>query len=458
MTTLSHIAARVLNRPLMITPQKAQVIAGVLGRRIGVDMALPERPQQEASRFHGRSTDYGYFVTEAGVAVIPIIGTLVNRGAWIGAHSGLVSYEGLDAQIRSAAEDGDVRAILLDMDTPGGEAAGAFELPALIREVREHKPVVAFANDMAASAGYAIASAASEIVVTQTGEAGSIGVVMLHLDHSGMLEQEGVVPTFVHAGAHKVDGNPFEPLPDTVRTDLQAEVDRSYALFVETVAAGRPQLSPEQIRATEARIYAGTEAVEAGLADRVDSFAGVLSHLTEKLARSRRVKPGRGILSNETKATSSEQVDEPVIEEDEPETAAAQEPVLGEDAKSAPRTQDDRLQQVEDYVRQVHALGRREGSKAARERIAAILDSDEARGREDLARKLAFGTDIAPEEALTILKAAPKAATQNGLAPAHIAEQAGNLVSLGAPDDEGPVDDRAKGQALAERFKTLRVR
>ena len=137
MTALSHIAARVLNRPLMITSQKAQVIAGVLGRRIGVDMALPERPQQEASRFHGRSTDYGYFVTEAGVAVIPIIGTLVNRGAWIGAHSGLVSYEGLDAQIRSAAEDGDVRAILLDMDTPGGEAAGAFELPALIREVRE---------------------------------------------------------------------------------------------------------------------------------------------------------------------------------------------------------------------------------------------------------------------------------------------------------------------------------
>ena len=124
----------------------------------------------------------------------------------------------------------------------------------LIRSVRQTKPVTAFVNDMAASAAYGIASAANEIVVSPTSIVGSIGVVMLHADRSGELAAQGVKPTLIFAGSHKVDGNPFEPLSDAVRADLQASVDAHYRQFLDTVAAGRGRkLTADMARATEAR-------------------------------------------------------------------------------------------------------------------------------------------------------------------------------------------------------------
>jgi signal peptide peptidase SppA len=322
MTLLYRIAERVLNRPLLVHPDKVPFILGVLNGRIPVT-GLPEMREAAAarlaelpadaraaitgpaaSRFVGSDLDMEevgegrflpYHRTADGVAVISIVGSLINRGAWIGSYSGEVSYEAIKFQVARAAADPKARAIVLDIESPGGEATGAMEAAAAIREAATMKPVVAVVNGMAASAAYALASGAERIVTTPTGVVGSIGVVLLHADFSRQLDEKGITPTLIFAGAHKVDGNPFEPLPDSVREDLQREVNQFYDLFVETVDAGRPRLAPASIRGTEARVFIGAEAVAVGLADAVGTFESVLAELSRGGSRS---------LSNEPEGTT----------------------------------------------------------------------------------------------------------------------------------------------------------
>ena len=309
MTYLAHIADRALNRPLLITPDKAQVIVQILSGRIGVN-------GPDASRFVGESfvADESGRVREKpyrvanGVAIVTITGSLVNRGAWIGASSGLTSYEGIQHQLRTAENDSDVRAVLLDLATPGGEAVGAMETAAAVRRLAAIKPVTAIVNGMAASAGYAIASGATEIVTTETGVSGSIGVVLLHADFSRQLANEGIEPTLIFAGAHKVDGNPFEPLPDSVRSDLQAEVNGFYEAFVKSVGKGRGQrLTAAAARKTEARTFVGEAAVAAGVADRLGTFDEVLAQLSRAQGgRSNNVQTRRSRMDSDNQAPAAE--------------------------------------------------------------------------------------------------------------------------------------------------------
>jgi signal peptide peptidase SppA len=171
---------------------------------------------------------------------------------------------------------------LLDVDSPGGEAIGAFEVADVVREAAQEKQVVAVVNGLMASAAYAIGSAASRIVTTSSGVSGSIGVVMLHADYSHALHERGVKPTLIHAGARKVDGNPYQPLTDDVKAELKAEVDKFYDLFVSGVARGRKRMTEKSVRETQARTFIGIDAVDAGLADSVGSFESVLADLTAK--------------------------------------------------------------------------------------------------------------------------------------------------------------------------------
>lgn len=282
---LLQIAERVLNRPLLIHPAKMEVILHVLEGRLPLDGALaPLSP--EANRFLGSATapdgKRRTYAVQNGTAIVPVIGSLVNRGSWIGANnSGLTSYEGLSAQLRDAGADDDVSSILLDIDSPGGEATGMFAVAEQVRLVGQTKPVTAFVNDMAASAAYGIASAANEIVVSPTSVLGSIGVVLTHLDRSGEMEKKGLKPTLIYAGAHKVDGNPFGPLSETVQADLQTEVMKFYDQFVSLVARGRTGMGEQAIRDTEARTYIGQDAIERGLADRMASLDAVLAGLSD---------------------------------------------------------------------------------------------------------------------------------------------------------------------------------
>ena len=203
-----------------------------------------------------------------GIAVIEIAGTLVHRGAWIGQSSGLTSYEGIAAQIQAAVADPAVRGIALDIDSFGGEVAGAFDLADRIRAARAQKPVQAFVAEHALSAGYVLASQADRIILPRTGAVGSIGVVALHTDMSGALDQKGIAVTLIHAGAHKIDANPYQPLPEAVHDQMQRELEVVRFLFAETVAAGRGDRLPHTAAlATEAAVFRGADAIAAGLAD-----------------------------------------------------------------------------------------------------------------------------------------------------------------------------------------------
>nr|WP_026352656.1 S49 family peptidase [Yoonia vestfoldensis] len=282
----AQIAQRAFNTPLMVDPAKALAFLSGLGPRItgqeitfhGIDLpsagAEQATPPARASLFghdlaqrHQRNGSQPYAVID-GIAVIEIAGTLVHRGAWIGQSSGLTSYEGIAAQLQAAVADPSVRGIALDIDSFGGEVAGAFDLADRIRAARVQKPVHAFVAEHALSAGYVLASQADRIILPRTGAVGSIGVVALHTDMSGALDQKGIAVTLIHAGSHKIDANPYQPLPEAVHNQMQRELEVVRFLFAETVAAGRgDRLTHAAALATEAAVFRGADAIAAGLAD-----------------------------------------------------------------------------------------------------------------------------------------------------------------------------------------------
>lgn len=386
---LIQIADRVLNTPLLLLPSKAEIILSVLGGRIGVN-------SPEASRFVGQSfveDETGKrnkpFRVSDGVAIITITGSLVNRGAWVGASSGLTSYEGIQYQLNSAKNDTAISTVLLDLHTPGGEAVGAFETAAAVRALAAKKRVVAVVNGMAASAGYAIASGATEIVTTETGVSGSIGVVLLHADFSRKLDREGITPTLIHAGARKVDGNPFQPLSKDVKSSLQAEVDALYGAFLQTVHKGRgSRLTVDAARATEAETFIGQAAVERGLADRVGTFETALADLV------RATPPTRRKTSMDPRTFSQAEYDAGVA-------SARAEGVTEGKANLAAAVAD----------------ATKAGATAERDRIKAITGLEEAKGRESFASHLAMNTAHTAEEAKGLLAAAPKSEAAPSAAP-----------------------------------------
>jgi len=283
---LPHIAARVYGVPLLVDQAKLEAILGAIGPRIvnGEALAALDRPQTGASRFTAGHTASGIPVTETGVAVIPVMGTLVRRSAHLDALSGLTSYASIEDQVMDAMTDPEVRAVLLEVDSNGGEAGGCFDLAESLRSIREQagKPLWAVANEAALSAAYAIACAADKLYVTRTGEVGSIGVVAVHVDQSAKDAKDGLAWTYIHAGAHKVDGHPHAPLPEGVLASLQADIDGLYGMFVDLVAKRR-NLSAAAVRQTEAAVYRGSAAVDAGLADGVGTMSEALAALQRLL-------------------------------------------------------------------------------------------------------------------------------------------------------------------------------
>lgn len=278
MTLLPHLAARLFGVPLAIHRPKLDVILAVLGPRVGLgDLAAAPgytTPQRQSSATSG---------SPPGVAVIPIHGTLVRRTVGLEAESGLTSYTGLAAQLDAAIGNPAVSAILLDIDSPGGESGGVFDLADRIRAASQIKPVWAVANDMAFSAAYALASAASRVFVSRTGGVGSIGVIAMHVDQSEKDAQDGVHYTAVFAGDRKNDLNPHEPISSEAHAFLKAEVNRIYGLFVETVARHRG-IEASAVRDTEAGLFFGQAAVAMGLADAIGTFDEALAQLLASLS------------------------------------------------------------------------------------------------------------------------------------------------------------------------------
>ncbi|ETX26859.1 S49 family peptidase [Roseivivax isoporae] len=436
-----NVAARVFHTPLLAAPAKAAAFIMGFGPRItGVEVEVegaaptPEASvRARASLLDDRLEDdlragrrAGYR-TKDGVAVIPVTGTLVHRGAWLGQSSGETSYEGLAAQIETAASDPYVRGVALEIDSFGGEVAGCFSLADQIRALRADKPVWAFVSDHAYSAGYAVASQADRVILPRTAGVGSIGVIAMHADFSGRLETVGVRVTVIAAGDHKSDGNPYEPLPESVRESLQAEMEKLRLIFAETVGAGRgAALDAAGALATEAGTFIGADAVEAGLADEVANPREAFERFVAQV-NGRQASAAVGATSKRNFPMS----DKPTNPVEPAPTAAVPEPAAPAAGAPEPATPP-------------------QGPSAAdeRARISAILNHPEAAGREDLAKSLAFESDMSAEQAGRHLAAAPKASPQQSLSASMDAE----ATELEAPGPSGAAAEPTLAQRARERW------
>ena len=292
---LPHLASRLYGTPLLLARSKLDIILNVLGNRVGwapsaSDSASDSDNATPIAKL-GRSAPPSVLnlapnlaSSTSGIAVIGITGSLVRRNIGVDAPSGLMSYAEIGQSLELAAANPSISGILLDIDSPGGEGGGVFELAQRIREINAIKPVWALACDSAFSAAYAIACAASRVLVTQTSGLGSIGVIAMHVDQSARDIQQGLRFTAVSAGDFKGDLSPHEPLSPGSTARLQAEVDRLYGLFVDHVASMR-SMTPKAVRATQAACYFGPETIEVGLADALVRADQVLLEFADFLAK-----------------------------------------------------------------------------------------------------------------------------------------------------------------------------
>jgi len=208
------------------------------------------------------------------IAILPLYGVLQQRPSLLAALFGATSLEVWSTLFKRLVADDSIKAIILDIDSPGGSVSGVQELADEIYQARERKPIIAVANTLAASAAYWLASSASEIVASPSAEVGSIGVFALHVELSKALEIMGIKPTLISAGKYKTEGNPYEPLTAVAEGAIQERVDDYYNTFVASVARGR-EVSISEVRGGfgEGRVLGVKEAKKLGMIDRVATLA-----------------------------------------------------------------------------------------------------------------------------------------------------------------------------------------
>lgn len=216
-------------------------------------------------------------------AIVPLRGVIAHRMGGMNESSGGMSAERFARMLKTVAADPAISAILLDIDSPGGTVNGVSEAAQAVYDARQSKPVIALANGRMASAAYWIGSQAHEVVAVPSlldASVGSIGVYTIHADLSAALEKEGVKPTIIAAGKHKVAGNPFEPLSDEEREYVQSRVNATYERFLADVARGRGvDASVVRNGYGEGRALEAVPAKKAGLVDRIATMDATLARL-----------------------------------------------------------------------------------------------------------------------------------------------------------------------------------
>lgn len=280
------IMSRIFNVPLMVHEPKLDVILWALKDRLNIN--VPEAPFIEAPERYKLSADAKNATRQKSttgktVAIIPIFDTLVHRHSMMQSESGMTSYLYIRNTFRQAMANKDISSIILHVDSSGGEVSGNFDLADEIYNARGTKPIIAFVDEYALSGGYSVASAANMIIIPRTGVAGSVGVLMRHANLKKYNEQRGIEYTTLYAGARKIDFTPDEPLTEEAYNVGMDIVNRHYEVFVETVARNR-NLTKQHVKGTEAGIYWGKQAIDAGLADRIGTLDDAI---TEALSVSR---------------------------------------------------------------------------------------------------------------------------------------------------------------------------
>lgn len=349
---------------------------------------------------------YRPYNVKDGILSIPVAGALI-KGFPYTFYGMLTGYEYIRRAFDRGMDDPEVRAIVLMINSPGGEVAGNFDLVDHMFARRDEKPVAAIADEHAYSAAYSLASVASTIYVARTGGVGSIGVVTSHVNVSKMLEKIGYEITFIYAGDHKVDGNPYEALSPEVKARIQARIDYLYNVFVATVARNRG-LPEQTVRDTQALTYSAEDAIKIGLADKVGSLEAAMGDFATT------INP-QGV------------------------------------HMSAPQEKTGTFAQSD--LDAARAEGKAEGAKSERERIKAIQTSEAAADRSALANHLAFNTDMSADAANALLAVSAKEtkAAESAKTPFENAMASGNPeLGAAAGNEQGKGDQPNASSILAD--------
>jgi signal peptide peptidase SppA len=276
----SYILHAFVETPWAILPHKLAVLEEIVARHVAGEKLDAEEVQ---ARIHGARRPADRRV--GSVAVLPLFGTIFPRANMMTDVSGATSAERFGAQFTELVQDPEIGAIVLDVDSPGGQVNGIEELSRQIYAARGQKPIVAVANHTMASAAYWIGTAADEVVITPSGEVGSIGVFAVHKDMSKALEQDGIKVSLISQGKYKVEGNPYEPLAEEARGAIQIRVSEAYDAFIDSIARNRG-VTPDDVRSGfgEGRVVGARQAVALGMADRVGTLEETINRLFSPLA------------------------------------------------------------------------------------------------------------------------------------------------------------------------------
>lgn len=408
----SGVMSRINMRPMMVAPSFIDNVAAAIDCLASADTKVENKAQVEgrdeilAMFGCSRSTiaDKPYAFVD-GLAFIPVSGMLINRfnSSWAGYVTG---YNFIRSMLNAAMADPDVKGVVFDMNSYGGEVSGCFELVEDIYATRGIKPTLAVVDSNCYSACYAIASACSKIKITPSGGSGSIGAITSHMNYQRALEEDGVKVTLVYSGSHKADGNPYNDLTDDVKMVMQAGVDATRQKFAATVARNRG-LEVQVVLDTEARSYRAEDALALGLVDAIEAPDKVLNAFFNELS------------SSDNEQESNMSVDATV-----PSAAGS-----AESAEAA--------------------------RVAERNRISAIMSCDEAKGRPALANKLALGTSMSAEDAKGILAAAATETPAAAPVAPNAFENAMNATknpNVGAGDEANVQTTGASAPKLSERI------
>jgi signal peptide peptidase SppA len=285
-----HLRAWAIGQAWAVEPGYLQRVAQVVQARARQEPMPGLTPDERRLAAARDDRSEGRRLHRSGaIAIVPVFGMIVHRAGMVTDYSGGTSVQSLQRAVREAVADDDVRTIVLDFDSPGGSVAGIVEFADELRRARERKALIAVANTQAASAAYWLAAQATTLAVTPSGTVGSVGVYSLHEDVSGALEQAGIRMTYVHAGAHKVEGNNYEPLAPEARRELQAHVDGCYQQFVTSVAQGR-RVSEAHVRKAfgQGRLVRPADALAAGMVDRIATLEDIVREAQGAVAPSAR--------------------------------------------------------------------------------------------------------------------------------------------------------------------------
>ncbi|HAF5504156.1 TPA: S49 family peptidase [Salmonella enterica] len=398
---LPHILSQATNAPLLLEPAYARVFFCALGRESGAASIQIPQAQENIDQdgmalvtgnfMSGGKPQARFYQVMNGIAVLPVSGTLVHKLGGMRPFSGMTGYDGITARLQQAISDPEVTGVLLDIDSPGGQAAGAFDCADMIYRMREQKPVWALANETACSAAMLLAAACSHRLVTQTSRMGSIGVVMAHTSYAEKLKQEGIDITLIYSGGHKVDLDVTRALPESVHADYQQRMDEARKMFAEKVAR-YTGLSVDAVMATEAAVYDGQAGIDIGLADEMVNAADAISVMAAALKNNSKGGTMPELTATEAAAQENQRVMGIIGCQEAKGREALAQMLAGQPGMSVAQAQ------------AILSAAPQQDVISEADRIMAL---DEAKGREELAATLAGIPEMTAVQAKTILAAAP---------------------------------------------------